>query len=181
MKVKFTISVIILTCLCLSTLVISCRTAEADEEALFLIRNYIKETTIALENVQTDLQGWCREPYSDNVPLRYSHQRRQWFEEHKVQITKIMNNYPDGAFPPTEVINQWRVLVIRGEEECLVEGPKLAWALNELHSLSSEALALLQIIISSDGELNMEQSEQVFRLIEKLEEQIKEIKAVILL
>ena len=153
---------------------------EFDEAALIAVNDYVEEMTAVLldDTLQADLKGWVREHYESELPLRYDQERREWLEEHRNTIESVRRKHRDGNLPALEDIAQWQVVVVRGEHEWLLDGVEVVNALEKMEALAADLIGAITMIIDSDGELDMAQSEQVLKLIEEIEPVVDEIRAV---
>jgi hypothetical protein len=152
---------------------------EFDESDLVAVDEYIEEMTEELLDIKPDLQGWIREPYQEDLPLRYDEERIGWLKEQQERLAEIENLYRQGDFPTEEEITSWEVVVVRGEKEWLLEGREVLGALDKLEQLKGKVSGAIEMIETSGGELNMEQSEEVMALIDELEPEVEEIRAVL--
>jgi hypothetical protein len=153
---------------------------EFDESALIAVNNYVDEMTSALldSTLEADLKGWIRTYEEDDLPLRYDEERRQWLVEHGENLEKLYGRHRNSGFPADEQIADWQVVIVRGDNEWLLEGPEALGALDKLEALYRELLDVIEVIVESAGELSMEQSEQVLELIDNLEPRVYEIREV---
>ncbi|MFO8191759.1 MAG: hypothetical protein R6U08_03145 [Bacillota bacterium] len=151
---------------------------EFDEADLVAVDEYIEEMNEALLDLKPDLQGWIREPYQEELPLRYDEERIGWLKEQQGKLAEIENRYRNGNFPTEEEITSWQVVVVRGEKERLLEGSEVLAALDKLEQLKEKVSGTIEMIETSGGELNMEQSEEVMALIDDMEPIVEEIRAV---
>lgn len=151
---------------------------EFDQADLVALDQYIEEMTGALLDLKPDLQGWIREPYQEELPLRYDEERIGWLKEQQGKLAEIDNRYRNGDFPTDEEIAAWQVVVVRGEKEWLLEGSEVLAALDKLEQLKEKVKGTIEMIKTSGGELNMEQSEEVLVLIDDMEPAVGEIRVV---
>ena len=152
---------------------------EFDEMAFVTVNDYVEEITAAMLDLLPDLQGWIREPYSDNLPLRYDQERREWLQDHRENIEMIRQRYSGIDFPDAEEIASWQVIVERGEQEWLLEGADLAEALGKLDNLRDQISAVLEMIEEGAGELDSGQSEQVFKLINEVQPVVEAVRLLL--
>lgn len=153
---------------------------EVDEEAIVAINNYVEEMTALMPEVKVDLQGWSRDPHSDDdMPFEYDEERRQWLQEHKKEIEAVRDRHLDAEFPDEEEIAAWDVIIVRGDQEWELDGVKWLEALQRLEDLTGEVTAVIEMILAEEGELDMEQSERVLELIEEIEPEIEAVRSVI--
>lgn len=165
--------------ICLSLLSISCQPEEVDEAALVAVNDYIENATALILELHPDLLGWVRQPYSDNLPLVYDGERREWLQEHQENLLAIRQAPLDDIFPSAEIISRWKVVVVRGEQEWLLEGPALVDSLTSLEELIDEIIEIINLIVDHNGELDMLQSNRVLSLVDKIEPEVEEIRAVL--
>jgi len=151
---------------------------EVDSEDLSLIDQYIEELSLALLDVEPDLLGWVREPYSDNYPLKYSEERIILLTEHLKIIQQIRKQRQKDTFPDEDIIAKWRVVVIRGSNEWFLEGPAVVDALTRLAMLSDRVEQAIALIIDNEGKLDADQSQLVVTLIEELAPEIEAIRVI---
>ena len=153
---------------------------EFDESALIAVNNYVDEMTTALldSTLEADLKGWVRDYYEDDLPLLYDEERQQWLTEHGENLEQLYGRHRNSGFPAEEQIADWQVVIVRGENEWLLEGQEALGALEKLEALYRELLDVIGMIVESAGELSMEQSEQVLELIDDLEPRVYEIREV---
>jgi len=168
--------VLILLLLCLS----GCQepVVEVDPEELNLIDHYVEELTLSLLDLEPDLMGWIREPYSENYPLKYDEERIAFLEEHLKNIRAIRELRQNETFPDESTILQWQVIVVRGSEEWLLEGPAVVNALSRIETLGDRVEQAISMIVDSEGTLDPAQSDLVLALIEELPLEIEEIREV---
>ncbi len=153
---------------------------EVDEAALFAINDYTEEMTAALPDVKIDLQTWSREPHAeDDLPFSYDEKSREWLSEHKAKLQEIRSRHLDTTFPGEAEIASWDVIIVRGEEEWQLDGEKWLAALERLEDLVDEVIGVIAMIVSEEGELDMEQSERVLELIEEIEPEIEAVRSII--
>ncbi len=156
---------------------------EFDQAALVAVDSYIFDMTAALSDstLRADLQGWTREYYEpDEPPFHYDEERRQWLSEHKEELEGVRQKHLQGSdFPAEEEIVQWQVIIGRSGRERLLEGEELVEGLNKLEALYIEMTAVLEMIATSDGELNMEQSERILELLEDIDPVVREVRSVL--
>jgi len=155
---------------------------EFDQEALVAVDKYINEMTEALsdETLRADLKGWVRDYYEDDLPLYYDEERREWLKEHKEALQGARQKHLDSSFPKIEDIFEWEVIVVRGDTEWMLKGEELVQALRQLDMLYEDVTGTIDMIIDSDGELDLEQSEQVLNLLEEIDPAVEEIRSVLL-
>lgn len=153
---------------------------EFDERALVAVDNYIEEMTDALSDstLRADLQGWVRDYYEDELPFYYDEERREWLGEHQEDLEGLRQRHLGGNFPSVEEIIEWQVVVVRGEREWMLEGEEVIGALASLDALYAEMTAAIEMIIASEGELDMEQSERVLDLLDGIDPVIEEVRSV---
>lgn len=153
---------------------------EFDESALIAVNDYVDEMTTAMldATLEADLKGWVRDYYEDDLPLRYDEERRQWLAEHAENLERIHGRHRNSGFPADELIASWQVVIVRGENEWLLEGSEALGALENLEALYRELLDVIKLIVESAGELSMEQSERVLELIDDLEPRVYEVREV---
>lgn len=154
---------------------------EFDQAALVAVSDYVEEMSAALtdETLKADLQGWVREPYEEELPLRYDAERLQWLEEHRVQLQELWERHRQAEeFPAVEEIAAWEVLVVRGDHEWLLEGEKALSALEDLDALYRETTGTIEMVIATEGELDLAQSDAVQELIGSLEERAETARLV---
>ncbi len=153
---------------------------EVDEEAIVAINNYVEEMTALMPEVKIDLQGWSREPHSDDdKPFEYDEERRQWLQEHKAEIEAVRDRHLDAEFPDEEEIAAWDVIIVRGDQEWELDGVEWLQALQRLEDLTGEVTGVIDMILAEEGELDMEQSERILELIEEIEPEIEAVRSVI--
>ena len=152
---------------------------EFDEAAFITVNDYAEEMTVAMLDLLPDLQGWIREPYSDNLPLRYDQERLEWLQDHREYIAIIRQRYSGIGYPTTEEIASWQVVMVRGEQEWLLEGADLAEALEKLDHLGEGLSEALEMIEESTGKLDTGQSEQVLTLIDEIEPVIEAVRSLL--
>jgi hypothetical protein len=170
-KMQTAILIILISGLTLSAAACQPEVEEFDEEELIAVSAYVEEMAAALtdETLKADLQGWVREYYEDDLPLRYDQERREWLGEHLTKIESVRNRHLDQSFPDPANIAEWQVLVVREDQEWLLEGSEVLGALEKLDSLVDDLIGTLEMIEQNEGELDMVQSEQVLELVEKIE------------
>jgi len=151
---------------------------EFDDAALLAVDQYVEEMTEAVLDVKPDLQGWIREPYQEDLPLRYDEERIEWLGEHRDRLTELDSRYREGDFPADEEITAWQVVVVRGDKEWLLKGNEVLEALNRLDQLTGEVSGAIEIIEVTGGELDMDQSEEIIELIDKIEPVVEQIRGV---
>ena len=151
---------------------------EVDPADVSLIDHYVEELTFTLLDVEPDLLGWVREPYSENFPLQYNAERIALLAGHLEIISRIREQRQKEAFPAEAVISEWQVIVARGSDEWILEGPVVVEALARLEELGDRVEKALEVIIDHDGTLDVEQSERVITLLEELVPAVEEIRAV---
>lgn len=177
----------IFICLVLTAFVITgCEPEEEQEEfdrdALMAVDRYLVEMGEALkeETLRADLKGWTRGYYEDELPLYYDEERREWLDEHRHSLQDLQRRHLEGSdFPGEEEIAQWEVIVVRGEEEWLLEGEEVLFGLNKLDSLYDEVIAVIDMIIANEGELDLEQSDRVLDLLDNIEPAVEEARSVL--
>ncbi len=152
---------------------------EFDEAAFITVNDYVEEMTVAMLDLLPDLQGWIREPYSDNLPLRYGQERLEWLQDHREDIDMIRQRYSGIDYPTTEEIASWQVVMVRGEQEWLLEGAELAEVLGKLDDLGEGLSGALEMIEESVGELDAGQSKQVLTLIDEIEPVVEAVRSVL--
>ncbi len=150
---------------------------EFDEAALLAVNEYVREMSLALTDTIVDLKGWKRDYYEEDLPLRYDEERRQWLKEHLENIAAVQKMRLEEGFPAEEEIAAWQVVVERGEKEWLLAGSEAIEALQRLELLHREVTGTIEMIVKHEGELDMEQSEQVLVLIETIEPEVEAVKA----
>ncbi len=150
---------------------------EFDREALMAVNEYVKAMTVALLDVIPDLKGWVRDYYEEDLPLRYDEERRQWLAEHLEEIERIGAKRRERAFPADADISTWEVAVVQSDREWLLEGPEALAALEQLQALKAETSAVLRMVIEDEGELDMDQSERVLTLIDRIEPEVEAVRA----
>ena len=187
MNKLFIFSVLII-CLILTVLALAgCQPEEEEQEefdraALEAVDRYIVEMGEALkdETLRADLKGWAREYYEDELPLYYDEERRGWLDEHREKLQELKRSRVQSSdFPAEEEIAAWEVIVVRGEDEWLLEGEEVLSGLNTLNSLYDEMIAVLNMIIENEGELDVEQSERVLALLDDIEPAVEEARSVL--
>ena len=151
---------------------------EVDPVELSLIDHYVEELTLALLDAEPDLLGWVREPYAENYPLQYDEERINLLVGHLEKISRIMEKRQAETFPPEEIIAKWQVIVVRGSDEWLLEGPVIIEALGRLEELSDRLEQSIKLIVDSVGILDVEQSETIITVIEELAPTVGDIRAV---
>ncbi len=151
---------------------------EVDPEDLSLIDQYVEELSQALIDVEPDLLGWVREPYSDNYPLKYNEERIAIIAEHLEKIRQIREQRQKDTFPDQDIIAKWQVVVVRGSDEWFLEGLAVVDALDRLEMLCARVEQACAMIIDSEGMLDAEQSQFVVTLIEELTPEIEAIRVV---
>ncbi len=158
-----------------------CRPEEDDfdEAALVAVNDYIEEISTVMLDTLPDLLGWVREPYSDNLPLRYSEERQEWLQKHQGILREVRKRHLNEEFPTVKEMTRWNVVVVRGDQEWLLEGPELIEALANLEALSAEISAAVTAIVESGGELDLVRSDEILSLVEKIEPTVEEARAVL--
>ncbi len=158
-----------------------CRPDEGDfdEAALVAVNDYIEEISIVMLDILPDLLGWVREPYSDNLPLRYSEERQEWLQKHQEILSEVRKRHLNEDFPTVEEMTCWNVVIVRGDQEWLLEGPELIEALANLEALYAEISAAVTAIVESGGELDLVRSDEILSLVEKIEPTVEETRAVL--
>lgn len=151
---------------------------EVDPADLNLVDHYVEELTLALLDLEPDLMGWVREPYAENFPLKYNKERIVFLVGHLRKINQIRETRQTESFPSTVLMAQWQVIVVRGSEEWFLEGPAIVDALGRLEDLSDRVEQSINLIVDSEGILDLEQSEIVVNLIDELAPTVDEIRAV---
>ena len=155
-----------------------------DEAALVAVDSYIREMTAALGDttLRADLLGWKREYYQpDEPPFSYDEERRQWLAEHKEELQALRRSHVEGAnFPAEEDIADWEVVVVRGEREWMLYGEEVIRALDLVDDLYGEVIAVIDLIIDNEGELDVPQSERVLELVEIIDPVIEEARSVLI-
>ncbi len=153
-----------------------------DEAALVAVDNYIKEMTAALSDstLRADLQGWSREYYEDDEPpFYYDQERREWLAEHREELTALRQKHRKGSdFPSSEEVAGWEVIIVRGEQEWLLYGGEVIEALDLLEVLFAEVLAVIDLIISNEGELDEPQSKRVLDLLDEIDPAVEEVRSI---
>ena len=154
---------------------------EFDQGALVAVDKYINEMTEALsdETLRADLKGWVRDYYEDDLPLYYDEERREWLKEHKEELGRVRQKHLNGGFPTDEEISEWQVVVVRGDTEWMLEGEEVIIALRQLDRLYEEITGTIDMIIGSEGELDMQQSERVLALLDGIDPAVEEIRSVL--
>lgn len=160
-----------------------CETEEEvfDERPLVAVNSYIYELSNALTDdlFLADLKGWSREYYEDDMPFYYDQERREWLAEHRKNLETIRNNHLVGQFPSEEEIAEWEVVIVRGDQEWLLEGDEVNNALQKLSDLFHKVMEILEMIEDADGELDEAQSKQVLELLEIIEPRVHEVREVL--
>jgi hypothetical protein len=151
---------------------------EVDPDQLNLVDHYVEELTSAVLDSEPDLLGWVREPYSDNMPLKYNEERISLLSLHQEKIKQIYAIRDNSEFPSTEVLAKWQVIVVRGADEWLLEGPQVIETLHTLEELSDRVDQAITMISEHDGVLDMEQSELIIDLTDELVPAVEAIRAV---
>jgi len=151
---------------------------EVDPADVSLIDHYVEELTLALLDVEPDLLGWVREPYSENFPLTYNEERIALLAGHLDIINRIRDKRQKEGFPPETVISEWQVIVARDGDEWFLEGPVVVEALARLEDLSDRVEMAIETIIEQEGTLDVEQSNGIITLLEELAPEVDEIRAV---
>jgi len=152
---------------------------EVDPEKLNLVDHYVEDLTKALLDAEPDLLGWVREPYSENLPLKYDNDRLALLDEHKQKIEAIRERRQGVEFPTEDEIADWQVIVVRGDDEWLLEGSSVLEALLELDTLSDRFTAAVELIADNEGVMTMTQSELIITLTEELLPAVETIRAVL--
>jgi len=185
---KMLIYAVLFTCLVLITSAgAGCLPEEEEQEefdraALEAVDSYIVEMGEALkeETLRADLRGWVREYYEDDLPLYYDEERRDWLGEHRENLQELKRSHLESSnFPTEEEIAGWEVIVVRGENEWLLEGEEVLSGLETLNSLYDEMIAVLDMIIDNEGELDLEQSERVLELLDAIDPAVEEARSVL--
>jgi hypothetical protein len=151
-----------------------------DEAELLAVNSYVKEMSVALldDTLNADLKGWVREYYEDELPLRFDEERREWLAGHWENLEVLQNKHLQGStFPDRETIATWEVVLVQGENEWLFEGTAALEALDQLDLIYSDVTQTIEMIIASEGELDMAQSEQVISLVEEIEPRVESVRA----
>jgi hypothetical protein len=151
---------------------------EVDPAVLNLVDHYVEELTAALLDAEPDLLGWIREPYADDIPLKYSEERIGWLLEHRTRIEEIRQLRASDLFPAEADIALWQVIVVRGDDEWLLEGPAVIGALSELETLSDRVIDAIEMIKDGNGELSLTESQGIIKLTEEINPAVEEIRAV---
>lgn len=151
---------------------------EVDPAALNAVDHYVEELTIAILEAEPDLRGWVREPYAGDLPLVYDTERIDWLKEHRLKIEAAEQLRDAKAFPAESDILRWKVVVVRGENEWLLEGQVVNNALKELQILSEEITAAITLIEAETGELSLEQSADILELVEEIKPRIEAVREV---
>jgi hypothetical protein len=151
---------------------------EVDPDQLNLVDHYVEELTSALLDSEPDLLGWVREPYSDNLPLKYTEERISLLKVHQKRIMQICEIRDSKEFPTTEVLAKWQVVVVRGDDEWLLEGSQVVETLQTLEVLSGRVDQAVDLISEHDGLLDMEQSVLIIKLTDELVPAVEAIRAV---
>ena len=151
---------------------------EVDPADLSLIDSYVEELTLTLLDVEPDLLGWVREPYSENLPLQYNEERMALLTGHLEKISQIREKRQAESFPPEMIIAKWQVIVVKGSDDWFLEGPDIVDALGRLEELSDRVEQSIILIVDSEGILDLEQSEIIINLIEELPPTVVDIRAV---
>lgn len=151
---------------------------EIDPADLSLIDSYVEELTLTLLDVEPDLLGWVREPYSENFPLQYNEERIALLTGQLVKINRIRETRQIESFPSEVLMAKWQVIVVRGSDEWFLEGPAIVDALGRLEELSDRVEQSINLIVDSEGVLDVAQSEMIINLIEELPSTVDAIRAV---
>jgi hypothetical protein len=151
---------------------------EVDPDQLNLVDHYVEELTSVLLDSEPDLLGWVREPYSDNLPLKYNEERIKLLSLHQEKIKQICTIRDSANFPSTEVLAKWQVVVVRGDDEWLLEGSQVIETLQTLEVLSDRVDQAIDLISEHDGLLDMEQSVLIIKLTDELVPAVEAIRAV---
>lgn len=180
MKDNLVIKYLVVTILAVVFVVTGCQGGqkEVDPEQLNLVDHYVEDLTKALLDAEPDLLGWVREPYSDNLPLKYDNDRLALLDEHMQKIMAIRERRQGVDFPTEDEIADWQVIVVRGDDEWLLEGSSVLEALLELDILSDRFTAAVELIVDNEGVLTMTQSELIITLTEELLPAVEAIRAV---
>ncbi len=161
----------------------ACETEEEvfDERPLIAVNSYIYELSNALidDLFIADLKGWSREYYEDDLPFYYDQERREWLAEHRKNLETIRNNHLVEQFPSEEEIAEWEVVIVRGDQEWLLEGDEVNNALQKLSDLFDEVMEILEMIEDAEGELDEAQSKQVLEVLEIIEPRVNEVREVL--
>jgi len=177
---KTTVFYLLLTALLLISAGCQPEVVEVDEAELLALTEYAEEMTVALlaDTLNADLKGWVREYYEDELPLRFDEERREWLAGHQENLEVLQNKHLQGStFPDRETIATWEVVLVQGENEWLFEGTAALEALDQLDLIYSDVTQTIEMIIASDGELDMAQSEQVISLVEEIEPRVESVRA----
>ena len=176
------VHLIIIVSIFLGLLIAGCETEEEefDERPLIAINDYVYELTNALldDILLADLKGWTREYYEEDLPFYYDQERREWLEEHRNNLEAIRKSHKDSQFPLEEDIAEWEVVVVRGENEWLLEGEEVNDTLKKLDEIYFELTDILKMIEDYEGELDIEQSERVLEILETIEPRVNEVREV---
>lgn len=151
---------------------------EVDPDQLNLVDHYVEELTSALLDCEPDLLGWVREPYSDNLPFKYNEERINLLSLHQEKIKQIYMIRDSAEFPAEEDMAKWQVIVVRGDDEWLLEGAQVVETLNTLEVLSDRVEQAIAMISEHDGVLDMEQSALIIELTDELVPAVEAIRAV---
>jgi len=151
---------------------------EVDPDQLNLVDHYVEELTSVLLDSEPDLLGWVREPYSDNLPLKYNEERIKLLSLHQDKIKQIYMIRDSADFPSPEVLNKWQVIVVRGDDEWLLEGSQVLETLQTLEVLSDRVDQAIDLISEHDGLLDMDQSALIIELTDELVPAVEAIRAV---
>lgn len=153
---------------------------EFDERPLIAVNSYVYELSNALldDLFLADLEGWSREYYEDDLPFYYDQERRKWLAEHGKQLKTVRESHLEDQFPSEEEIAEWEVVVVRGDQEWLLEGDEVNDALQKLGDLYNEVMKVLEMIDETDGELDETQSKKVLEILETIEPRVNEVREV---
>jgi hypothetical protein len=151
---------------------------EVDPDQLNLVDHYVEELTSVLLDSEPDLLGWVREPYSDNLPLKYNEERIKLLSLQQDKIKRIYTFRDSAEFPAEEDMAKWQVIVVRGDDEWLLEGSQVLETLQTLEVLSDRVDQAIDLISEHDGLLDMHQSALIIELTDELVPAIEAIRAV---
>jgi len=152
---------------------------EFRQEELLAVNSYVVEMTVAMEELLPDLQGWIRNYYGDDYPYRYDRERLEWLAQHLVELETIdMYRYAHD-YPALRTIQDWEVVAARDDEEWLLLGEELAFALSELYGTSRELIAVITMIIKKDGILDEDESDRVNFIIKAIPPSIQRSRSVL--
>lgn len=151
---------------------------EVEPDQLNLVDHYVEELTSTLLDCEPDLLGWVREPYSDNLPLKYNEERIDLLSLHQEKNNQIRDLRNSTEFPVDEDMAKWQVIVVRGDDEWLLEGAQVLETLHTLEVLSDRVEQAIAMILEHDGVLDMEQSALIIELTDELVPAVEAIRAV---